>query len=335
MTFKWFRNKLTFVIIPEVNGSVVRVKLSRAAVSGALAAIVLFIGIAVYVYTTRVHTAASTFQHNSELHGKAAQLEEALAGKDQRIEELENEIYSLSKQAAHIHSKVEAMKKLEQDLQKLTPGDLKRAERDGTAAVGSASPLQAMGGPAYPASDEEVQKLALATGQTYAALEQEIVQLADRFNESKLQLQAKQDQLARTPTLWPTVSRIVTSNYGYRRDPFTRKLSFHRGIDIGGKMNDPIYTTARGVVEKVGYDKLHGHNVIVEHSDGLKTWYMHLNSVSVRKGQRVDKGDIIGKLGTTGRSTGPHLHYEVLLGGKSTDPAPYFPKNREKKETAK
>lgn len=97
----------------------------------------------------------------------------------------------------------------------------------------------------------------------------------------------------------------MTSPYGYRKDPFTKKLSFHRGIDIAGQLGDPVYAAAEGIVDSVGYDKLHGHNIIVEHTPGLRTWYMHLNSADVRKGVAVDKGQTIGKLGTTGRSTGP------------------------------
>ncbi len=119
------------------------------------------------------------------------------------------------------------------------------------------------------------------------------------------------------------------------QDPFTKKLSFHRGVDIAGKLDDPVYAAGGGVVHEVGYDKLHGHNVIVEHTSGLLTWYMHLNRATVRKGDLVDKGDPIGKLGTTGRSTGPHLHYEVLLGGKSTDPSGYLPMERTKEEKTK
>jgi murein DD-endopeptidase MepM/ murein hydrolase activator NlpD len=118
--------------------------------------------------------------------------------------------------------------------------------------------------------------------------------------------------------------------FGYRKDPFTEKASFHRGIDIAGKTGDPVYTTADGIVHTVGFDQFHGHNVVIEHSGGLRTWYMHLKKAAVQQGEAVKKGQTIGLLGSTGRSTGPHLHYEILKNGKSTNPKPYMP-NKPKK----
>ncbi|MUG72089.1 M23 family metallopeptidase [Paenibacillus validus] len=343
MNFKWFQNKLTFVIIPEANGSVVRLKLARGVVWSVAASVMITVGAAAFLYLQHAHTAASTFLKTSELSGRTAKLEQALTSKNRRIEELQNDIYMLSKQAAEVHSQVAQMKKLEEDLQKLAPVSAeKNAESGGlpageaaTAGTEAASAALGMGGPAVPVTHEEIRRLAMATGVAYMALQNEMNKLETSLSDSRQQLQEKQERLRRTPTLWPTDSRIVTSNYGYRQDPFTKKLSFHRGVDIAGKLDDPVYAAGGGVVHEVGYDKLHGHNVIVEHTSGLLTWYMHLNRATVRKGDLVDKGDPIGKLGTTGRSTGPHLHYEVLLGGKSTDPSGYLPMERTKEEKTK
>jgi murein DD-endopeptidase MepM/ murein hydrolase activator NlpD len=144
--------------------------------------------------------------------------------------------------------------------------------------------------------------------------------------QSKQSILKKQDLALRKPSVWPTLSRTVTSPFGYRKDPFTDKLSFHRGIDIAGKMNDPVVAAAKGTVHTVGSDKFHGNHIILEHGNGLRTWYMHLNEIVVHQGDSIDRGQLIGKLGTSGRSTGPHLHYEILLKGKSTNPAAYLPK---------
>lgn len=335
MNFKWFQHKLTFVIIPEANGSVVRLRLAQGVVWGAAASVIISVGAAALIYLQYAHTAASAFLKAGEWNSRTAKLEQALTSKNQTIGQLQNDIYRLSKQAAKVHSQVEHMRKLEEDLQKLAPGSLKRSDGSLSIPVDAAlterteaeAAALGMGGPAIPVTPEEMRRLALATSDAYKAMESEMDELALSLYDSKQHLQEKQERLRRTPTLWPTDSRTVTSMYGYRKDPFTKKLSFHRGIDIAGRVDDPIYATGSGIVQEVGYDKLHGHNIIVEHSSGLHTWYMHLNRATVRKGDRVDKGEPIGRLGTTGRSTGPHLHYEVLLGGKSTDPTDYLPRN--------
>ncbi|MBP1153832.1 MULTISPECIES: M23 family metallopeptidase [unclassified Paenibacillus] len=328
MNFKWFQNKLTFVIIPEANESVVRVKLSRGALWGAAAALLLLVSTSCSIYLHHMHTAAASYLQRTALHGKTAKLEQDLLSKNAAIEQLQNEIFELSKQAAEVHNKMEEIKRLEQDLQKLTAGAVGSsgsAVETEAPVTSSIAAFHGLGGPESPVTTAEIREFASATGARYTALQTEMNELQNRFSTSKKLLQEKLERQRRTPNIWPTHSRIVTSPYGYRKDPFTKKLSFHRGIDIAGRLGDPVYAAAGGIVDSVGYDKLHGHNIIVEHAQGLRTWYMHLNSSDVRKGEPVDKGQPIGKLGTTGRSTGPHLHYEVLMGGKSSDPAPYLP----------
>lgn len=296
MNFKWFQNKLTFVIIPEANGSVTRIKLSRAAVCFAAVLVLLSVGTSLCFLFYRVQSAAD-LQH-----------------KTKTIEQLQTEVFKLSKQAKEVIGKVEEMKRLEQDLRKLAP--------PGSVPVHSLD---------RPVTDRQAENPAVVTAAGYAELHVEISELTSRLSKSRQLLMEKQEREQHTPTLWPTLSNTVTSVFGYRKDPFTKKNSFHRGIDIAGKLNDPIYAAADGVIHHVGYDKLHGNHVIVEHFNGLRTWYMHLNSTQVKKGEQVRKGDPIGKLGTTGRSTGPHLHYEVQLNGKSVDPAPYLMTTDEKR----
>ena len=118
---------------------------------------------------------------------------------------------------------------------------------------------------------------------------------------------------------WPLRGRI-TSNYGYRRSPFTRGSSFHDGLDIATPLGTPIRAAMAGRVESVGYDNVYGNFVIIRHADGYKTLYGHLDSHEARSGAYVDIDTVIGYAGNTGQSTGSHLHFTVYLNGTSINP---------------
>lgn len=326
MILNRFNRKLTFVIIPEANESIIRLSLSRAAICAIAVCAACILASSGFVYWNYAKTSAAFAMSKTELRGKNERLQQEMRQKNAAIEELRSQIHTMSEQAAKVRVQVEDLKRLERDLKALAPhagsGKSAGAATDAAASVGAA---RGMGGPQVPVTAQEVHTIAANARASYDQLLLELSGLSSRLDRAKAELAAAHERSQRTPSLWPTASRIVTSPYGYRKDPFTGKLSFHRGIDIGGKLNDPVYAAARGTVHTVGSDKLHGNHVIVEHSEGLRTWYMHLNKATVKKGDAVDKGQIIGKLGTTGRSTGPHLHYEVIKSGKSIDPRTYLP----------
>ena len=124
---------------------------------------------------------------------------------------------------------------------------------------------------------------------------------------------------------YPLKSIKVTSPYGYRRDPFTGKLSWHNGLDLRAK-NEPTYAMMDGIVEKVGYDNRSGNYVTLRHGN-FHISYCHLSSIIVRKGESVFPGIIVGITGNTGRSTGSHLHLTCKKDGKSINPAILFTAN--------
>lgn len=111
-----------------------------------------------------------------------------------------------------------------------------------------------------------------------------------------------------------------TSNFGLRRDPFTKRPTQHQGIDYGGLRNTPILATAAGIVVKVGRNGAYGRTIEIDHGHGFKTRYAHLNKTFVKRGQKVEKGEKIAGMGSTGRSTATHLHYEVHFQGRQYDP---------------
>ena len=109
-----------------------------------------------------------------------------------------------------------------------------------------------------------------------------------------------------------------------RQDPITGESDYHEGLDISADRGTPVYATADGFVRLAGREGGYGNLVVLEHEYGLETRYGHLSRFLVREGASVKRGDIIGLVGSTGRSTGPHLHYEVRVAGEAVDPRPYM-----------
>ncbi len=139
----------------------------------------------------------------------------------------------------------------------------------------------------------------------------------DKFLENQKML------LASTPSIWPTRGWL-SSGFGYRTSPFTGQREFHKGIDISTRMKAPIVAPANGIVTRIAWDHGYGRILTVAHGHGVVTRYAHLSKVLVKKGQYVKRGETIALVGSTGRSTGPHLHYEVLLNGMPVNPLRYI-----------
>lgn len=140
-------------------------------------------------------------------------------------------------------------------------------------------------------------------------------------------LRNQKDLFQDVPTLWPIKGGvgIKTLGFGPAPEPFTKKWYIHRGLDLYARPGTPIVSTANGVVIKAASDpKGFGNHVIIKHKYGFSTLYGHMTSISVMKGQRVNRGDVIGTLGGTGYATGPHLHYEVRIGSQVVDPEIYL-----------
>lgn len=143
------------------------------------------------------------------------------------------------------------------------------------------------------------------------------------FNELMAFLNEQKSILASTPSLWP-VQGWVTSAFGPRRSPFGSGIEFHKGIDISTRYGKAIVAPADGMVVKSGYEPMDGNAVRIEHGHGMSTAYLHLSKIAVRHGERVKKGAVIGYVGDSGRSTGPHLHYSVFVNNVPVNPMKYL-----------
>ncbi len=127
------------------------------------------------------------------------------------------------------------------------------------------------------------------------------------------------------PSLFPiTTSRAMSSSYGMRVHPVLGRMRMHKGIDLPASTGTPIRATADGVVEKADWFGGYGLCVELGHGANMETRYGHMSRIAVAEGQTVRKGDVIGYVGSTGRSTGAHLHYEVRIGGEAVNPVPYM-----------
>ena len=143
------------------------------------------------------------------------------------------------------------------------------------------------------------------------------------FQELVEYLADQKSLLASTPSIRP-VKGWRTSSFGYRRSPFTGRREMHKGLDIATRTGTPIIAPADGLVTFTGREGGFGNIVAIDHGYGIVTRYGHCSTIDVKIGQKVKRGDIVAKVGNTGRSTGPHLHYEVIVNGVAVNPDRYI-----------
>ncbi|OYW30181.1 MAG: peptidase M24 [Caulobacter sp. 12-67-6] len=170
-----------------------------------------------------------------------------------------------------------------------------------------------LGGPLIEAKDPRALAAVLDVDEEFAT---RIHRAATDMSDMRALNQAAQ----KLPFFRPTSNPAMSSSYGVRFDPFTRRPAFHSGLDFPGAFHTPIMATAPGVISFTGVRSGYGNTVEIDHGRGFKTRYAHLQAISVRVGERVAIGQRVGAMGSTGRSTGPHLHYEVWANGRAQNP---------------
>jgi len=154
---------------------------------------------------------------------------------------------------------------------------------------------------------------------TFGLLRTLLESLESRLSTVSRTVDRRNALAAATPSIWPAKGWL-TSTMGRRSDPITGGADFHAGLDIAGERGQPVFATAAGTVTHVGYQGGYGNLIVLDHGFGLQTRYGHLLNYTVKQGAKVNRGDVIGHVGNTGRSTGYHLHYEVLANGKLLNP---------------
>jgi murein DD-endopeptidase MepM/ murein hydrolase activator NlpD len=154
---------------------------------------------------------------------------------------------------------------------------------------------------------------------TFGLLREILQGIESRLTDARSDVERRNALAAATPSIWPAHGWL-SSSVGHRIDPITGGDDFHRGLDISADAGSPIYATADGTVVLAQREGAYGNLVTIDHDYGLETRYGHMSKFEVRSGAKVKRGDVIGRVGSTGRATGPHLHYEVRVNGRLLNP---------------
>lgn len=322
-------NRMTLLVLREAGQPAKQVQMSKPLIIAVpLIAILSISGLIVSLQLQSTQTIARL---EDQLQSQNLRFEAIVSDKNAAIERLQNEVISLSSQSQSMMNRMERVAELENQLQKFIEkyGESDAMRNLSALSLGDAELYHlddpvGVGGEFIAVHENEIEQLAAQTRDQF----QEMNAMLDEMEKNvPLTLKkAKQTQysLSGTPSEWPTLSKRLTSNFGYRTDPFSGRASFHAGIDIGAKQGDLVYAAAAGEVLTAAQDHSHGKYIVIQHPGGLQSWYLHLSKISVSEGDFIKKGQTIGKVGSTGRSTGPHLHFEIVKNGKTIDPLPYL-----------
>ena len=248
-----------------------------------------------------------------------AALKQSVAAKDQEIKEQRQQVQVFAKEIETLKTEVRQLIQLEEQVRLIA--DIKK--------TGNASGLIGIGGIPETGLDREL-PIEARHNPLIREMHQQVTQAQDAARQKTLdfkdlikKLEKKKNLLAATPSIKP-VDGWITSRFGYRKSPFTGKRSFHSGLDISNRTGTKIVASADGKVTYAAPKMYFGNLIVIDHGYGKSTKYAHLHKIMVKKGQKVKRGDVIGTLGNTGQSTGPHLHYEVRLNGVPVNPLKYI-----------
>ena len=296
--------KYTMIVIPSNSSSTRRFSITRGMLILLLLGFCSLVGTTFYLTQERIHAAKNL--------AKLPPLEQQNQAQKELLQKFTSKLQSLDDNLIQL-------KQLEDQLRIMA--SLKPGKPKDDLGVGGVS---------KDALPEDFEKLTPSEQRFIRRLNRQFQDIEKRAAEQesafKDLLSAFRDRsvlLAHTPSIWP-VKGWLSSSFGYRRSPFTNRREFHAGIDIVAREGTSIFAPADGVVisdkRAVGYGKI----LKIQHMQGIVTTYAHNSMHLVKVGQRVRRGDIIAKIGSTGRSTGPHLHYEVRINGVAVNPRLYI-----------
>lgn len=305
-------NRLTLFVYNE-SGSFVKLKLlTRRHLYGlGISALVLTLafGFVLFHYSQLVADNAET----RELKRQVADLKSVINQRDSQLDRFTTKIDTLQ-------LKLVKLNRYEQKIRRIVGKEAKTDKLE-SYGIGGAIPEDVA---TDFLSSEEYHRMISGIDQSVKYLDEATEEQRNQFEALWKTLKALKNLEAATPSIRPVKEGWISSKFGYRDSPFTGKKEFHSGVDIACRKGTPIKATADGKVLFTGDKGLLGKTVVIDHGFGIKTRYGHLNKIRVDCGQNIMKGDIIGKMGSTGRSTGAHVHYEIRLNDVPVDAEKYM-----------
>jgi len=301
-------NFYTFLIIPQKKGPPKKITVSRRLLKTLLVfSAIIFI---VFVYFA--------FDYTSIKRDKAEviSLRELTETQQAEIDKMSEKVGQFEQKMANLQQFDDKIRVLAQEMNRKTRIALKPSTRKNLAqvlGVGGPIPDDEMGKAGVDRMNQHMDRLLEGAGYQ-----------EESFRDLLEFLKKQKSILAYTPSIWP-VRGWVTSEFGFRKSPFSGRREFHKGMDIATKLGKEIVAPADGIVVSVEREQGMGNTVQISHSNGVATSYGHMLKSVVRKGQVIRRGDIIGFIGSSGRSTGSHVHYTVFLNGVPVNPRKYLP----------
>lgn len=298
------KNFYTFLIIPKRKSSAKRITLSNKVLKGVAFCVMAVILASMYTYYDYIRLKRDKI----ELESLRRQTRE------QKVQ-----IEGLVEKVNNFSMRMEELSQLDKNIRSMANVEERRYRGQILGAGGSINDETRVN-----SRSETDQRMVIAKiDQNVEQLSKDAVEQKNSFNQLFRFLKKQKSILAATPSIWP-VQGWVTSEFGYRSSPFSGAKEFHKGLDIATRMGVHVVAPADGLVSEVTYDRDVGHMVKINHGYGMTSWYGHLLRTPVKQGSMVKRGDIIGYVGNSGRSTGSHLHYSVTLNSIPVNPRKYL-----------
>ena len=320
------RDTLSFIVVSDETSPVRRFELrkrmiKRAAI-GAAVFVVALLGLSIDYVRLRIDNLelAGLRRETAERRAQVGEFEKRMGevdGRLARLQELERKVRIIANLPGAISAGGEDVTAV--DDEETHPGGQGGLDEE----IADGAPLAAGSRlPPLPSGEDVVSRVDWLQ-QAAEYLDAIAVGQDESLEELLLSLEGKRHRLASSPSIWPAKG-WMTSRYGYRTSPFTGRKQFHSGLDIAGAPGTPIVAPARGKVVIAGKKGPLGNCLIIDHGWGVKTQYGHNKELFVKRGDEVERGQTIASLGTSGRSTGPHVHYVVEVNGKTRNPLDYI-----------
>lgn len=292
----------TFMIIPNRKSGVKKISVPKSFIRNILIAFVLIILVTLYV----VYDYASIKRDRAEL----ARLRQQTKEQSQQFKELAMKIESFAE-------RMEELRQVDKKIRTLAY-ETNRGRKIPLGIGGSDNDIKIKS-----LLDQDQQKLIAGLRRGIEKLNEDAGEREKSFTELLSFLHEQKSILACTPSIWP-VKGWVTSEFGARPSPFRSGIEFHKGLDISTRFGNAVVAPADGIIVMSVYNSEDGNFVKIDHGRGLATGFAHLSKRVVSEGKRVKRGDVIGYVGDTGRSTGSHLHYAVFINGMPVNPRKYL-----------